>query len=130
MTQGERIRYLRKEILNMTLDKFGEKIGLKKSALSHIENGVNSLSDQAAKSICREFNVSEAWLRTGEGDPIIQLNLDDEIAQMIASLPDEPAASFKKKLLSVLANLTEEQWELLADMAEKLASTTNEEPER
>lgn len=38
MTQNERIKEVRKS-LGLTLEKFGERIGLKKSAVSLIENG-------------------------------------------------------------------------------------------
>ena len=58
MTQGERVRMIRKHPnVNLTLEKFGEKLGIKKSALSLIENGKNNLTEQMAKSICREFRV-------------------------------------------------------------------------
>ena len=54
MTQGERVRMIRKHPnVNLTLEKFGEKLGIKKSALSLIENGKNNLTEQMAKSICR-----------------------------------------------------------------------------
>ena len=44
MTQGERVRMIRKHPnVNLTLEKFGEKLGIKKSALSLIENGKNNL---------------------------------------------------------------------------------------
>ncbi|MBR6399228.1 MAG: helix-turn-helix transcriptional regulator [Lachnospiraceae bacterium] len=64
---GERIKKIRKEA-GLTLDKFGERIGLKKASLSQIENGRNGASDQTIKMIAREFCVSEDWLRTGEGE--------------------------------------------------------------
>ena len=54
MTQGERVRMIRKHPnVNLTLEKFGEKLGIKKSALILIENGKNNLTEQMAKSICR-----------------------------------------------------------------------------
>ena len=63
MTQGERVRMIRKHPnVNLTLEKFGEKLGIKKSALSLIENGKNNLTEQMAKSICREFRVNYFWL--------------------------------------------------------------------
>lgn len=76
---NERIKQLRKE-LGLTLDKFGEKIGVGKTAISKIENGDRSVTDQMFKSICREFNVREEWLRTGEGEmfvPASTFNLDE-----------------------------------------------------
>ena len=65
MTMNNRIKELRKD-LGLTLEKFGERIGIKKSSLSTIENGKSNASDQTIKSIWREFNVSENWLRTGK----------------------------------------------------------------
>lgn len=67
MTQGERVKEVRK-VLNLTLDKFGEKLGVTKTTISRIEKGVNNLTDQMAKGICREYNVNEEWLRNGTGD--------------------------------------------------------------
>ena len=69
MTQGERVRQVRKE-LGLTLEKFGERIGMKKNSISQIENGKNSVTDQVIKSICREFNVDYTWLTTGKGGSI------------------------------------------------------------
>lgn len=76
---NERIKQLRKE-LGLTLEKFGEKIGVGKTAISKIENGDRSVTDQMFKSICREFNVREEWLRTGEEPkfvPVSTFNLDE-----------------------------------------------------
>lgn len=67
MTQGERVREVRKS-LKLTLEKFGAKLGVKKSAISDIESGRNSLTDQMATSICREYNVNYDWLMEGKGE--------------------------------------------------------------
>lgn len=64
---NERIRELRKT-LGLTMEEFGKRIGIKKSSISLIENGKNGTTDQTVLSICREFNVNEQWLRTGEGE--------------------------------------------------------------
>lgn len=65
---NERIRELRKK-LNLTMEKFGARLGVGKTAISKIEKGDNSITDQMFKSICREFNVNEEWLRNGTGEP-------------------------------------------------------------
>ena len=75
MTQGERVREVRKN-LGLTLDKFGERIGIKKSALSSIENGRSNLTDANIKAICREFNVDYIWLTTGEGEMFVETDDD------------------------------------------------------
>lgn len=67
MTQGERVLEIRKA-LGLTMDKFGEKLGVQKSAISKIEKDKVNLSDQMVKLICREYNVNYDWLIDGEGD--------------------------------------------------------------
>lgn len=67
MTQGERVRSVRKE-LNLTLEKFGEKLGVSKGAISAIEIGTRNLTEQMTKSICREYNVNYDYLVNGEGE--------------------------------------------------------------
>ena len=80
MTQGERIREVRKA-LGLTLEKFGEKIGMKKNSVSQIENGKNSVTEQVIKSICREFNVDYIWLTTGDGEMFV--DTDDDFIERI-----------------------------------------------
>ena len=67
MIQGQRIKEIRKT-LQLTLEEFGNKVGVTKQTISRIENGVNNLTDQMAKAICREFNVNYDWLIHGEGE--------------------------------------------------------------
>lgn len=82
---NKRIKMLRKE-LGLTLDKFGEPIGLKKSSLSQIENGKCAVTEQTLKSICREYNVNEEWLRDGTGEMFTTQDTDDEYEQMCNEL--------------------------------------------
>ena len=73
MTQGERVRMIRKHPnVNLTLESLA-KIRIKKSALSLIENGKNNLTEQMAKSICREFRVNYFWLTEEKGEPFIDI---------------------------------------------------------
>lgn len=67
MTQGERVREIRKA-LNLTLEKFGEKLGVGKGAISKIEKDDRNLTEQMAISICREYNVNYDYLMSGEGE--------------------------------------------------------------
>ena len=64
---NKRIMLLRKE-LNLTLEKFGQRIGVTRAAISNIETGNRKVTEQMFKSICREFNVREDWLRNGNGE--------------------------------------------------------------
>ena len=116
MTQGERIREVRKA-LGLTLEKLGDKLGVKKNTLSALERGVNGLTDQMAKAICREYNVSYDYLIYGEGDPFddlpqtvldelcIQYELDDidrQIIDLYISLPKELRDKVKAYVLNKL----------------------------
>ena len=76
MIIGERIKELRRS-LGLTLEEFGKKLGVGKSAISNIENGSRNLTDQMALSIRREFNVREEWLRYGTGDMFEPAASDD-----------------------------------------------------
>lgn len=67
MTINERVRMLRKE-KGLTQSELGEKIGLKKSAISKLESDGNSVTDQNIRLIRDTFHVREHWLRTGEGE--------------------------------------------------------------
>lgn len=72
MTQGERVKEIR-TALSLTLEKFGEKLGVGKTAISKIEKNERSLTDQMAKSICREYNVNYDWMMYEEGDMFTDL---------------------------------------------------------
>lgn len=80
MTQGERIKDVRNS-LGLTLEKFGEKLGVTKTAISRIEKGERSLTEQMTKSICREFSVDYMWLTTGEGEMFVES--DDDFFERI-----------------------------------------------
>ena len=80
MTQGERIKDVRNS-LGLTLEKFGEKLGVTKTAIFRIEKGERSLTEQMTKSICREFSVDYMWLTTGEGEMFVES--DDDFFERI-----------------------------------------------
>ena len=73
---NERIRKLRKA-LDMTQQAFADKLGVKRNTVGQWECGINSITDQIALSICREFNVSEDWLRNGTGEMFIAKESDE-----------------------------------------------------
>lgn len=108
---NERIKQLRKE-LGLTLEKFGEKIGVSRSAMGNIENGVRGVTDQMFKSICREFNVREEWLRTGEGEMFVQMNRDERVADIVkkALASDD---EFVINTFTALGQLTPAEWDLV-----------------
>ncbi len=80
MTLGERIKKVRKAF-DLTQQEFADRVGMKQNSIALIEGGRNT-SDQTIILICREFYVSEEWLRTGNGEmflPSPEESVDDLI---------------------------------------------------
>ena len=115
MTQNERIKEVRKS-LGLTLEKFGERIGLKKSAVSLIENGKNSVTDANVKAICREFGVDYIWLTTGDGEMFVDTD-DDFIERIDRIMAGEDDA--RKNLFKFMLELSDEDIEALDRLMKK-----------
>lgn len=122
MNYGERVYCIRKA-LGLTLEKFGNPLGVTKTTISRIEKNERAITDQMAKSICREYGVSEEWLRNGTGEMFVPMNRDEQISKFAGELLKEDD-SFKKRLIEALSKLDENEWELLEKIAKKLAKRT------
>lgn len=115
----ERIKVIRKALgLNQT--DFGSKIGVKQGTVAAYESGARVPLDSVIVSICREFNVSERWLRTGEGEMFVQLSREEEITKFAMEIIRDPDSEFQRQAISILAKLTPEQWKLMEQMADQL----------
>ena len=116
---NERIKLLRKALeLNQT--DFGARIGVKQGTVAAYESGARVPLDSVVVSICREFGVSESWLRSGEGEMFLQLSREEEITKFCMSIIRDPDSEFQRQFVSVLARLEPAQWQLLSDMGDKL----------
>lgn len=116
----ERIKSLRKDILKLTQQDFSESLNMSRSNAGNIEIGRIAVTDRVISDICQKFNVNEEWLRYGTGDIFSEITKDQELADFAARLYKEDENSFKRRLVSVLSNLSEDEWELLANIAEKI----------
>lgn len=81
----EQLKKLRKH-LDMTQQAFADKIGMKQNTIAQYEMGRTVPSDAIVFSICREFGVSENWLRTGEGEMFEQLTEREKLMKYTALL--------------------------------------------
>ena len=104
----------------LTKTAFAKKINISQPHISKIALGESVPSDRTIADICREFNVNENWLRTGRGDPYIQLSRDEELAQFFGEVMKGEDPDFRRRLLSVMSRLTTDEWALLEQMAWKL----------
>ncbi len=116
-SENERIKEVRKT-LNLTLDAFGQRVGMKKSSLSHMENGTNAVSNQLRTAVCREFHVREEWLRTGDGEMFEERTADQAIVDFAADLVNVDDDAFKKRLISAFARMDESTWDAFKTWAE------------
>lgn len=129
MTAGERIKLIRKS-LGVTLEKFGEPLGVTKAAISRLENNVNSITDQMVLSICREYNVNEVWLRTGEGEMFVKLSPAEEVATYVSDLLEDdgenPLYGIIIQIMRTYSGLSPKSQEVIRDFARQLAENMKE----
>ncbi len=109
---GERIKILRKK-LGLTQQEFAEKLSIKRNTIAKYETGRGEPIDAVASLICREFGVSEDWLKTGTGEMFLPKSREDEITQAVERLLSGETSEFKRRFTLVLSNLKEEHWVLL-----------------
>ena len=112
---NERIKELRKE-LKLTQQEFADRIGIKRNTIANYESGRNEPVDSVISLICKQFNVDENWLRTGEGEMFIKQTRDEQIASFIGTIQSNEDDSFKKRFVSMLSALDESDWEVLEKM--------------
>ena len=124
-----RIREVRKA-LHLTQTQFANRIGLKQSYITQAETGVKGVSNQTILSICREFHVSEAWLRTGEGEMFADSRSEDAISQFLDNVSRSEPNDIRRRLVSVLARLSDDQWTMLAQIADDLVAESAKRQEQ
>lgn len=126
---NERIKHLRKDILNLSQKDFADKIGLSENFVWMIEKGSRAPSDRTIADICREFGVDRIWLETGTGEPFRPVDRDEQIAAVLgraiagndtardrlirafSQLPDEMFDQAERILEEIVANLQKEKTE-------------------
>lgn len=106
----------------LSQEAFGKRLGVTGAAISRIESGNREPSEQIILSVCREFNVNEKWLRTGEGGAeamFLKKTREEEIAAFLSDLRGGP--DFRQKFISVLSRMTEDEWAILEKKVLELA---------
>lgn len=117
----DRIKQVRKS-QNLTQTAFGDIIGVKGNTITNYETGLRNPTDAVIKSICREFGVSEEWLRTGNGDMFVSGIKDKQISAMLADVMKSGEDSFRHRLVSALARLDDEGWDNLEKLIDMISN--------
>ena len=110
---------------------FGARIGVGASAVSLWESGKRAIPESAILSICREFQVSESWLRTGEGDPFQTVSREAELGALVRSRLVNRPESFQRALITVLLRFDPEgpEWAIIERIYENLAAELPDPPD-
>lgn len=123
---NERIKELRKR-LNFTQQEFADRLSIKRGAVANYEVGRNTPSDSVIALICREFNVSERWLREGEGEMFLPQDDADELmalaGRFLGSNPTETQMRFARAVFT----MTPQELELITRKARDLLGETKKE---
>lgn len=82
MTLNERLKYLRKNILNLTQKAFAEKINVSTSNIGSIEIGRIKVTNRVINDICETFSINKNWLLNGT-EPIFSEDTDPFVTQLI-----------------------------------------------
>lgn len=123
---NERIKELRKR-LNLTQQEFADRLSIKRGAVANYEVGRNTPSDSVIALICREFNVSEHWLRDGEGEMFRPQNDTDELMALAGRFLGSEPKDFQQRLVRMLLSLTPNEVDLLERKARELLGETKKE---
>lgn len=116
MTPGDRIKILRTSYLGLTLEQFGDALGVGKTAISRLEKNERNLTKQMAKAICREYSVSYTWLTTGEGDMFNGASLIECLETFLANDSD---GSFTA-LFDAILSLNNSERQALSSLIQKI----------
>lgn len=126
---NERLYKLRKEILNLSRAKFGERIGMSDSEIKNVENGNTKLKENKINLICREYGVNEYWLRTGEGEMFVERSMEEEIAAFARKIINYGSESFQARFITALSKLDESGWAVLQQIADNMAEENKKDRE-
>ena len=125
MSIGDRIRQVRKSA-GLTMKEFGDRIAITASSVSYMESDKSGVSAQTIRSISREFNVSEDWLRTGEGEMFLAQEREAELASLVSSLFRDSPDSFRRRLITVLLRFRPDgpEWDAMEKIVQLLQEKT------
>lgn len=115
---NERIKELRKT-LGLSQEAFAERLGLKGSAVSHLESGRRNVTTQNINAICREFGVNEEWLRTGSGDMFEEMSRAEKAAQIVGAALGS-GDEFILSTFIALGQLSPNEWEIIKKFVDKI----------
>lgn len=120
-----RVKSIRQKF-GLNQEDFGKRIGIGKTSVSKLESGENNPSEQTIMLICREFEINEEWLRTGEGgeeNMFIKASPYEKAYNRFGYIMENSSPSKKAALtmlLEVLYAVPDEQWDMIMNQYEEI----------
>lgn len=105
----------------LTQQEFADKLGIKRGTIANYELGRNEPIDAVITLICDKFDISETWLRTGEGKMSIDLSREAQITKFVGEALREESPSDRQRFLNALLGATPEELHAIAEFAKRLA---------
>ena len=116
MSRKERFKAARKA-LGLTQVEFAEKLGMTQAGISAIESGRVKTSDRMIQILSTTFSISAEWLRTGEGEMLVEPSEDEQLAQFVGEVLAGRPDDLRRAFLVAMAQLDENGWNSLAGFA-------------
>lgn len=104
----------------MTQAEFASKLNLSRNFICLVESGDREPSDRTIADICRVFNISEHWLRTGEGEMFRHRDRGDEIADIVSMMLRDEMSPEMEAAVVVLSRASSEQLEAVLNFCRDL----------
>lgn len=114
------------ETSGLTKTAFAKRLNISQGLVSQMCSGATKPSDRTISDICREFGCDEVWLRTGVGEPFRQETRQEQIMRF-AVRTVKGSDEFRKALVAMLADLTDDEWDGLRQVAEKFIAAYKKE---
>ena len=117
-----RVKELRKK-LGLTQSEMGEKLSLSGNLVYMMEKGERAISDRTVKDICRDLNVNEEWLRTGEGEMFqnaLELSSTQVLLEALERDHGKPFPSMVKAIAEIYAEADEVDRQVLNRLVDEL----------
>lgn len=115
----DRIKEIRK-LNGLTQTEFAKKLGIKQNTVAVYEMGKSGISDGMINSICRTFDISEDWLRTGNGDMKVKKpKYDGKLSRYLAEI-NSGDDDFIKDFIEAYMELDEDSKKALRILADNM----------
>lgn len=121
-TINERIAFL-VSALGISKTKFAERLNISPSFVTRICAGNKTPSDRTISDICREFNVSLAWLESGEGEMYVQRSENERMAMLFNDVLADADESTRKRGIAAALDMPPEFWDNILEYAKKITGS-------